>query len=181
MAVLVGGALSRIWPAILVLTIIHLLIDIGKSALSAVRPKWVVGPYFIDQFLHIGSIWLVSQWINSQIPQMNAPDTTRLLVYGIAYLLTTVVWYVTERMVTWSNPAYRAQVQRQSWSRMATRAVFLSLFLVVLGVAPFQQSIQPSLAITTTIPYLSGEYRLRPFMTDVAVALACGLFVHAFL
>jgi len=177
--ILVGAVRTRIWPALIVLTFTHLMIDIGKSALSKIRPQWVVAPYFIDQLLHIVSIWIVAQWISTQIPETLAPDTTRLIIYGIAYLITTIVWYVSERMITWANPQYRTQVQEQSWSRMISRAVLFSLFLFLLGMAPFQGRIQSSLLVTAAIPYLSGQYRLRPFLTDVGVALVGVIFVSA--
>jgi len=147
--------------------------------LSKIRPRWVVAPYFIDQLLHIGSIWVVSQWISEQVPGNLTPDTTRLIIFGIAYLAITIVWYVSERMIAWDEPQYREQVLQQSWSRMITRAVFLSLLLIVLGMSPFQQPVPSGFLSMVAVPYLSGQYRLRPFVTDVGVALVGVIFVYA--
>jgi hypothetical protein len=175
MLIVVGQVRSQIWPAILLLAFIHLLIDIGKSVLGRYRPDWVVAPYFIDQLLHISSIWLVSQWIARQAPVTLPPDTTQLVIYAIAYLITTIVWYISERMISWNNPEYLEQVRQQSWSRMLTRAVFLSLFLIIFDMLPFQPLFQAGFMIA--IPYFSGQYRFRSLLTDLGVALLGFVFI----
>jgi len=172
--IVVGSARLIIWPQLLVLALLHLVIDIGKNSLSKLRPKWVIIPYLVDQILHFTVMGFIGAWIDSQISERLFTPRPFWLVLIIGYLLVTYVWYISERILTYANLAYREEVVNQVWPRMVTRATLLTVMLFLLGwLSPFSLSS----ALFVNLPYLSSKYRQRILFTDLVVSMGGLIFI----
>ena len=183
--ILAGPALPTFWLYLLLLAAIHYLIDYFKNWLSSVRPQWVNGPYIFDQFLHLLSLIAVTLWIGAtraalrqaqdtagavDLPLLFSPAWTALLI-GLAFC--TVVWYISERVLSHATPDYQREVVTRRWWRIFVRATLFFLFLWLgeqagLVALPF-----------LVFPYPTPAYRNRAILTDVAVALVSALIVFA--
>jgi hypothetical protein len=171
MVVLVGPARSEIWPQLLVITLMHLLLDMTKTSLSRLWPKRIVLQYLADQILHISTIYLVTLWIEGIVQPDLLPSDTRWTILAIAYLLVTYVWHITERTIAGADTVYQGELQDQFWGRMTARAVMLTLFLVVRpGLGAFGLAIM--------LPYREGIYRRRALTIDIVVALSMAVFIN---
>lgn len=163
---IVGPLRLGIWPQLVVLAAVHFTIDLVKMQLSRVRPDWIVAPYFIDQGVHLISMILVAQWIERQIAVHLGGELITWLIYACGYLLVTYVWFITERLIAHGDRAYVRELEEQFWPRMAGRAAFMSgLLLIGFGLG------WRVTALTLPLPYLTGAYRKRAFLTDLSVAL----------
>ena len=172
--VVVGSARSAIWPQLLILAFLHMAIDIGKISINKLRPKWVIMPYLFDQILHFMAMGVIAIWMNSQFSEELLAPHPFWIVLIIAYLLVTYVWYISERILTYANLAYREEVVNQIWTRMVTRAAFLSVLLILLGwLSPI--SLSPVLFVS--LPYFSSKYRLRILFTDLGVSVGGLIFI----
>ena len=172
--VVIGSARLIIWPQLLVLALLHLVIDIWKNSLSRLRPKWVIMPYLVDQFLHFTAMGFIGVWIDNQIGERLFTQRPFWLILIIGYLLVTYIWYISERILTYANLAYREEVVNQVWTRMVTRATLLTVMLFLLG---WLSPITLSSAIIVNLPYLSSKYRLRILFTDLAVSMGGLIFI----
>ena len=158
------------WPFLILLTGIHFLIDTGKNFVNKSKPNWVVVPYFIDQFLHLISIFVVANLIArfSNIPPYAIQPLW--LIVSIAYLVVTYVWYISERIITFHHRAYFEQVIDSEWSRMLARAVFLTVPLIAWT------NITNLIGISVLVfPYKKHNFGIRALMTDLLIA-GCGAF-----
>lgn len=171
---LVGAARWKIWPFLLLLSLIHFMIDLGKLTINARKPDWVILPYLIDQILHYLSIAGITYWITQILGPVDLPFSPQLVILITAYLLVTYVWYISERVATYANPEYRREIIAQAWPRMFARALLLSGFLWFLG-PPVSIKEHPALLIT--LPYLGSRYGRRAMVIDLLVAGAGLIFV----
>lgn len=191
MAVVTGALRQGFWPHLLGLAAIHFAIDSGKNLANQRWPEWIVLPYTVDQLLHYVSIGLAAGWIERQGfgDGVDAPQSW--LIYAIAYLLVTYVWFVTERVLATGDAAYRRQVIEQLWPRMIARAVFFSVFVVAwrgmlealaagtLAPGALAPLARVPAAIVLRLPYSSGKNGARALAIDLAVSLAGIIFVMA--
>jgi hypothetical protein len=171
---IVGAARQILWPYLLLITMIHFAIDLVKNWFTAVRPRWVIGPYIVDQIVHYVSLWAVTIWIGNRIQIENLPWSIEVLKYLTAYLFVTYVWFISERIFAHHDAVYRREVIAQSWSRMFARVGFLS------GLLFFWRWFFPAAlrsTITFPVPYVSGQFRIRAFITDLGVSLAGMIFI----
>lgn len=175
MLAVVGSLRILIWPYLLTLAAFHFIIDVLKNLFFKYRPQWIVGPHLLDQFLHLLSILLVTRWIQSAVPENLLPEHHIWPVYAIGYLLGTYVWFITERIISYADPAYQRKVADHLWSRMITRALLVSLFL---SGWQFLAAAVPLIAVTVQIPYVDGSNGRRALMTDLCVALGVTLFIR---
>jgi hypothetical protein len=174
MLAVVGAARQIIWPYLLLITAVHFMIDLLKNWFTAVRPGWVVGPYIVDQILHYITLWIVAAWVGDSAVMAALPLSIDALIYLNAYLLVTYVWFISERIIAHRDMVYRGEVIAQSWPRMLARVSFLS------GLLLFCRWFFPSAlrsATTLPIPYISGKYGFRAFVTDLGVSLAGTIFI----
>ncbi len=173
--VLARPSLMAIWPYLLGLSLFHFAIDVLKNQVWQRWPHRVVGPYLFDQALHIASILVVGAWIERANPGAAYLISRQWLVLGCALVFVTFAWFITERVVFYTKQTYTAEVIAQKWPRMVTRVILLLAFVwlgrQMPGVAPL------AAAVLVPIPYLSGAFRLRAALTDLAVALAASLCV----
>jgi hypothetical protein len=173
MVVLVAGSVIQTWPYLLLLAALHFSIELGKLAVQRTRPNWVVVPYLADQAVHVATIALVTFLAEARLGVIALPLSRTWAVYLIAYLLATHVWWITEGVLAHGDALYRQEVMAQGWSRMAARALFLSLFL-------WAASLFPPLvgaAAALRLPYLKNKYALRALLTDLAVAFGGLTFI----
>lgn len=175
MLAIVGAARAQVWPYLLALAVIHFWIDVGKNTIYRLRPKWVVGPYLVDQACHYLSIGLVSAWILGHIPAPALPFSPMAAILVTGFLLVTYVWSITERILAHSQPDYRLELARQFWPRMFARAALLSGLLLLWRLAP---STTAATLTTGRLPYLSGPYRRRALLTDLSVVIVVQLFIQ---
>jgi hypothetical protein len=175
MLVIVGTARAQIWPYLSGLAFIHFWIDVGKNTVYRLRPKWIVLPYLIDQLCHYLSIGLVAWWIGQQVGTVLLPLTESASILGIGYLFATYVWFITERVLAHADAAYRSVLIRQLWPRMLTRGIILSGLLFLAQSFPVLLFAAPSAG---SLPYFSGEYRLRALFTDLSVVVAVLIFIR---
>lgn len=177
--ILAGSALPSLWPYLVTLAVIHYCIDAFKNWLSSVRPQWVNGPYIFDQFLHLLSLIGITLWIANRLdPSALAsrlflsPEWTILLI-GLS--LCSVVWYISERVLSHATPVYQQEVVDRRWPRIFIRA---TLFFLLLWAGELAGALVLPLFLFL-LPYPSPTYRRRAMMTDVAVALVSALLVMA--
>jgi hypothetical protein len=167
--IVVGAAGKFVWPYLLVLVLAHLIIDLFKNQINKLKPGWVIGPYILDQIIHYLTIWLAARWIENNFGSLPLPFTRSLFIFACAYLLVTYVWFISERIVVYSDLSYRNEVIEQIWIRMVSRAAILSgLLFIWRGILPV------SLSATTAIsfPYLRSKNGLRALLTDLSVSIA---------
>lgn len=174
MLLVVGPVRRLIWPYLLLLAGSHFAIDMLKNLFFKYRPQWVIGPHLFDQFLHLLSILLIANWIQGAVPETLLPERHVWPIYVVGYLLATYVWFITERIVSYADPAYQREVTAYPWSRMITRAALVTLFL--LGWQFLPAAIVPA-AATIQIPYAGGRYGRRALVTDLCVALTVALLI----
>ena len=173
--VLAGRGLPILWPYLVVLAAIHYAIDFFKNWLSRTRPQWVNGPYIFDQFLHLLSLVIVAGWVQTitTAQQIIAPFlfSTAWTAILIGLIFCTVVWYISERVLTHATPDYQWEVVTRRWPRIFVRA---TLFFLLLWAGEQTGLLVLPLLV---IPYPSASYRRRAIVTDVAVALVAALLV----
>jgi hypothetical protein len=174
MLAVVGAVRQAIWPYLVVLAVIHFGIDLGKNWVNERRPGWVVLPYIVDQIFHYISIWFVSVWIVRQAGALPLPITTDWLIYANTYLFVTYVWFISERILAYTDSTYRKEVVEQLWTRMFARAAFLSGFLFFWRWF-LPAAFRPTVAFP--VPYFSGRYGTRALVTDLGVALVGMVFI----
>ncbi len=163
--VVVGPDRNSIWAFLLLLAASHYLIDALKNRLAERRPSWVLWPYLIDQFLHLVAIIWVASWIEGSVAADLLPRASAWEIYAVGLVLSTHVWYITERFLVMRNEAYLQAVNQQAWHRMIARGL---LFLVFLSAArvllPF------GILAAAQLPYLSWQFGRRALIIDVSVA-----------
>lgn len=177
LVILAGRGLPILWPYLVALAVIHYAIDSFKNWLSRARPRWVNGPYIFDQFLHLLSMLLVAGWVqtNPAAQQSIAPFffSTVWTALLIGLLFCTVVWYISERVLTHATPAYQREVIDRRWPRIFVRA---TLFFLLLALGEEAGLLVLPLAL---LPYPTPAFRRRAALTDVAVALVAALLTLA--
>jgi len=164
----------EVWPFLVLLALIHFLIDTGKNYLNEKRPNWVVGPYIFDQILHISSIYFIAVLleINSGIPPFALGPVWLIIL--IAYLFVTYIWYISERIIVYKNAAYFQQVVDKEWSRMLTRALFLTLSLIAwMNLS----SLNVFMVGIINFPYRKKAFGIRALLTDLAISLGGAFFI----
>jgi hypothetical protein len=167
---------AELWPFLLALAVAHLAMDAFKNFLARRRPQWVNGPYLFDQLLHFLSIWAIAAWAPTILPG-GWPIERSWQIYLIAFLLVTIVCYISERVLHHANPAYQRELIAQRWTRMGARAILLALLVWLGGVTILCGSTATKVA---PLPYFSGVYGRRALLTDLFVtgAVAAMLWLN---
>jgi Protein of unknown function (DUF3307) len=188
MLLLAGESRGQVWPFLLALTLAHLMTDISKETVHWLRPKWVIGPYVIDQMIHYGTILLTGAWIERAVGPVRLPFSPQAAILLTAYLVGTYVWFISERIFVYADPSYREEVQALLWPRMVTRAAMLTGMLWILqwsggspgrlsgsGAGGLTGGMAAAAGVAVSVPYLSGKHRQRAFLTDVIVSLSVAI------
>lgn len=172
--ILAGTGRAVLWPFLVALAAMHFVIDAFKNWLGRVRPDWVSGPYLLDQLLHLVSLLVVAAWIVAVVGSDAVPHYGTWMIYAWGLLAATYAWYITERILVRRNTSYLVEVNRQRWTRIAARGLWLTLFLL-LGDALNSAVVRA--AVAAPLPYLSGQHRSRALATDVMVSLVTAIIV----
>ena len=130
MTLLFLPVISIMWPYILAVAIIHFAIDAFKNLLGRYRPQWIIGPYLLDQLLHLISLLLVSMWMARTTTLPIWQVTMPWIAYTIGLLLATHVWYITERILFLRDKELLARINATLWPRMGAR---LLIFLLIVA------------------------------------------------
>lgn len=170
---LVGDARWTLLPQVLSLALVHFVIDLTKYRLAVRWPAWVTLPYFIDQLAHLLTLLAVSRWMGAVLAPGAAPSPQLWMIYAIGYLTATHVWFVTERMLTWSDEANQLILEASLWPRMLARAAMLTA-LLLLGIG----SSGAGLAAIAWMPYRREERGGRALLTDLIVAAATAILIR---
>ncbi len=179
MLALLFGVIQADWrvlgPYVLALTLIHFGLDTGKNTLSRLKPRWVIGPYLLDQVCHITFILLIT-YLMTRVSQVEAFALTwPWAIYGTGYVLVTHVWFVTERVLNYAHKPYQQAVNTQAGVQMLGRAILLSALL--LG-----WTVWGLIVLVTGLVFewlhLPPEYRRPALPTDVGVALGVMVFIQ---
>ena len=173
---LAGTGRPVLWPFLIALAAMHFAIDAFKNWFGRVRPELISGSYIFDQFLHLISLLVVTVWINTALPPDAIPHYGSWMIYASGFLAATYAWYITERILVRLQAGYLAEVNKQRWTRMAARGLWLALFLLIGRALGLHSAMA---AVTVPLPYLSGRYRGRALATDTAVALVTAIVVLA--
>ena len=166
------------WPYILIIAISHFIIDAFKNFLGRQRPQWVIGPYILDQTLHMSSLLLISAWMaqSTAIPVWTV--TSLWVVYTIGLLLATYIWFVSERIFVYRIDDRQMSVTSSMWPRMGTR-----FLLYLLAVAPlsFTWLLVLLAIILVAILYRRHNYLWSWLITDISVPVIFALLVRVIL
>lgn len=160
------------WPYLILLTLIHFIIDIGKNKFSKLYPDKILFGYFIDQACHIGSIFFITMLISpfSGVFMIDQP----WLIYGIGYLCVSYVWLVSERVIYYQDKDYQETIKHQSCSRLISRLGLLTTLLFT----PTNLFFLVGLVSFCDVPYLTGRYRRRVWLIDVTAGLLMWCLIH---
>lgn len=172
MFTLVGKARFHLLPQLGALTLAHLVIDAMKLYFAQKRPATGRSAYFIDQAAHLILIAVTACWIERSVPANLTFEPSTWAAIACGYILVTGAWATTERLLTINEPQYNHEVIVQAWPRMISRAVMLTIWLILA-----QSTGGITLLFAANLPYLSGKYRLRALLTDVAVTLVVAVIV----
>jgi hypothetical protein len=175
MVIVVGAARTATWPYLLFLAVLHFGIDYVKNEINEWKPTWVVVPYIVDQVIHYLTIVWVAVLIRNNVLDTTLSMNNIGFIYATGFLVVTYVWFITERILFYSDNQYRQEIIAQFWSRMAVRALLLSVFLWGSNQIP---SIAAITGVVTPLPYLSGKYPLRALFTDLIVATVVLIFIR---
>jgi hypothetical protein len=175
--ILAGEARWLLWPYFLTLCVAHFWIDFGKLALQRYRPNWVIKLYATDQSFHLISIALIAFLVEQRFTELISPETTTFFIYSSGFLLVTYVWYISERVMVFSDSEYHQEVTRTALTRMASRALLLTMFLFGFGkIFPMAVLV----GVTIHWPYNSRKFAMRAFITDAIAAVSGTLFILLF-
>lgn len=169
---LVGISIKEAWPKLLILAFIHLITDWAKGFLNNLSEKNTALSYVIDQIIHILTLGFVALWIEGNLAVVFTSVKGLWPIYASGYLLVTYVWFITERKLIDKNKTYLTEINGRSWSRMITRAILLTGWLFA-----GEGLKSGTLFLSFHLPYLSGTYRKRAFVTDVIVTLVTAIII----
>ena len=173
MVILIGSLRSLIWPYLLLITFEHFGQDLLKLYLTDLWPGHRVLLYFVDQLIHFSIIWGVVVWIGVVQPEIGSILKPDWAIIAIAYLIVTKVWYITERIMFHSEPAYLQVVEDTKFSRMITRSGMISIFALLRAGSRF------NLAFIISFPYPASNFRKRLVISDLSISLIVTIFLVA--
>jgi len=164
---------SVVWPFYLVLVVVHLAIDAGKTWLSQRLPVWNVGLYIFDQLVHFTAIGLVAAWIGDKAAESALPFNKLMVLYAIGFLLVTYIWLISERILLADRP-YVEELRARAWPRAFIRAGLLAVIL--LG---WNALFPLAAGLAIRLPYPATRGGMRALLVDVLVTLVVAGFVIA--
>jgi hypothetical protein len=172
MFVLVGNIRLQLLPQLITLTLAHIIVDATKTTVSTKRSLSLQSSYLLDQAIHLILIALTAIWIERTLPADLNPQAWGWAVILTGYVFVTYGWATTERLLTEDSSQYNKEVISQLWPRMITRAALFTLGLFLL-----QSQTNVAVLAAANLPYLSGQYRRRALVTDLAVTVGTTITV----
>jgi len=185
----------RAWAVLVVLTLVHYFLDVGKLSLGRIFPKAVVIPYLLDQLIHYITLLLAAVLITYLNPGAALLLPPGLAILATAFTVVTYVWFITERVISYAQPEYVRVLLAEANARMLARAGLLAVLeLAAWGAAALFPTAGPPAGGLWALPvlalslgalpsgwlaYRSPLYRKRAMLTDLAVVT--GVFVFSIL
>ena len=166
------------WPYILVVAIVHFSIDAFKNFLGRRRPQFVIGSYILDQTLHMSSLLLISAWMAQTTKLPVWPVISPWVIYVIGLLLSTYIWFVSERILVYHSDNRQMSVNSTMWPRMGTR---LLLYLLVVAPLSFTWFLALLAIIIIVILYSRYNYPRSWLLIDIGIPVVSALIVRAIL
>jgi hypothetical protein len=173
MTALTWQSYRLMWPIVLGITIVHFGIDAIKNYLMSRYPERVIGPYFLDQFLHVISLVVAGLLIQGtdSVVVWEAP-LLPLLLTGL--VLCTYVASVTERILVHDHPALLEEIERTQYLRFATRSLLFLLLALAIGPAIVLALIW---AAAMYFYYRRRRFSSNWLVYDVVVSVIAALFI----
>lgn len=166
------------WPYILIVTILHFFIDAFKNFLARERPQWVIGSYIFDQTLHMSSLVLVTGWMGKTTKLPIWPVISPWVIYAIGALLSTYIWFVSERILVYRSDNRKVSVNSSMWPRMGTR---LLLYLLIAAPLSFTGLLTLLAIVIVVILYRRHDYPRNWLIIDISVPVVSALVVRLIL
>lgn len=176
MIILTLPVIGIVWPYLLVIASAHFLIDAFKNYLARRRPEIVISSYIFDQFLHFSSLVIVSLWMQNSTDLVIWYAFSPWWGIAIGLLLATYIWFITERITSYRDPALQSAIRRTVWPRMGFR--FLIFVLVVIS-EPVAWIIATVLIVGVIIFYRRWHYPIQWIISDPIIAVATAIFALA--
>lgn len=176
MMLLFFPVIGIVWPYILVVAIFHFGIDAFKNFLGRERPQWVISPYILDQTLHLSSLLLVSVWMAQTTELPVWPVISPWVIYVIGLLLSTYIWFVTERILVYHSDNRQMSIKSSMWPRMGSRML---LYLLVVAPLPSMWFLALLGIIIIALLYRRYNYPRSWLLIDIGVPVVSALLVRA--
>jgi hypothetical protein len=163
--VLIGPNRLQVWLPVTVLAGVHFFMDWFRTSMTKFWANRKSLAYVIDQMLHVIVIVVIARWIGRILGGGDPFGGERWPIYLIGLLLSTYVWFISERIFAAQNPRYLALLQAQFWSRMIVRGgLFTLLVLVESGFT------SGAGMLGFMLPYRSQEFGRKTLIIDLSVA-----------
>jgi hypothetical protein len=178
MTLLLLPVITIAWPYILATTVIHFIIDAFKNYLGRKRPQWIISTYVLDQVLHVTSLIFIGVWMAQTTKLPIWQVTTPLVPYAIGLLLSTYIWFITERIMFFRDEDQMAKINATMWPRMGVRLVIY--LLIVAG--SWVSWLLALLAIVILV-FLYGRHNYPRLwlLLDISVPFVSALIVYLIL
>jgi hypothetical protein len=163
-----------IWPYILAVAVLHFGIDYFKVVLGHKRPQWVIGPYLWDQPLHWISLLIAGFWMSQTTDLSVWEPFSAWWIYAAGLLMSTHIWFVTERVLVYRNRDLQIHVVESMWPRMGAR-----LLLYILLAAAQPATLVLVLPVLGVLVYLYNRfhYPRQWVIIDAVIALVSTVIV----
>ena len=173
---LVGALFIRQAVALIVVLvfILHLAVDFSKNKLSKRFPNQVFQLYMLDQVLHALSLLIIVFVVDAIVNEQIQSGGNWVFVV-IGFLLSTHVWFITERVLQRNDASKVTAINQTMWARLLVRA---TVYMVGLSMM--------SLNLTTIMTIgvggvLVAKMMGQPLRTDLIVALSVAAWVRIML
>ncbi len=181
MALLTVTIFLKIWPYLLLLAVIHLLIDFGKTWLTPRLPAWNVPLYFVDQAVHFLALGLVAAWIEKNVAVTRLPLNRLVVLIAIGFIVTTYVWLITERILL-GGRSFSDELGARAWPRAFIRAGLLAIVLLGWNALGFKfagrkSALPGTMGMAILLPYPATRSGARALLIDLLVTFVVAGFI----
>lgn len=134
---LLDPATAALWPAMLAITAIHFVADWGKVNHGHHIPGPPIGPFMLDQLIHLGTIAAVLSLTlpAEQVWSLAASPATTFALYAAAYIIALLATPIA--VMVWLDPRFEqhALAGQARIRSLFAGAVVVSLTLVAGTIA----------------------------------------------
>jgi hypothetical protein len=163
----------EVWAALVVLTGLHLGVDSLKISRERPQQRSTPSLFLLDQAAHFVLIGGVAAWVAAHYPSIKPWLGLPILIPAVGLTLVSFVWWISEQIFVEGrgDEAYARELSEWKGGRMVARSIAFLAFWLALGGTD-------TALLSLPIPYLSGRYRLRALLTDLAVAAAVAVILR---
>lgn len=175
------------WVAIIILIVSHFLIDYGRVILARKANLDNLWMFLLDQFCHIGVVWLISLIISISAPSLEIPELVKSMMSDKVIILTIsgfiAAGYFGAILIHYLKKMFIKGYLSQSLStkRYGIIERFLVMALILMPGLFFL--FIPTVLITRMAisRVKEEEYSLFDSITSLSIALIFGLILKIFL